>query len=505
MGGTNGGGDPVELATGQDAYLPAPDIAVYNPNGPAAVFQRNWWSAVTMNYGYNSPCLSAGWVNNYDLSIQVIGGVYTLVYPNGAQEALNSSNGSGPTGSPYRATFNYSLDGSSVVRIIITFNDGTEWIFQPNTNTGNFALTSIVNKMGRSINIQWGAYQDPNFGPWARVTSVTDDVGNTLLTFNYAGTQLASVVDIYGRKVNYTFDSLGRLSAVSQILSAGATGNPNRWQYQYLQDQGPIPPTGPTAMYYPHLTSVSFINSAGTTSTQTISYQLTTESQSTSGIPANSFGAYVNQTVDGNGNITNYTYAYNSSDNWHPTSITDKNGHITQLTWDQYGKLTSCQTPKGTTTTLAYNYSTFLPGRLMSVTEGSKTPISFTYNEPSGLVKTVSYPTPGTSGGGSQSTVSYTYDALGNMLTKTYPGPNGNITITCNYTSDGLFTQQEKLGLPLTVTDPQGNTTHLRYDSRGNLSTIIDPLGKEVDKFFNTADNHHPADEDPVAACQAEC
>jgi YD repeat-containing protein len=160
------------------------------------------------------------------------------------------------------------------------------------------------------------------------------------------------------------------------------------------------------------------------------------------------------------------------------------------LTWDQYGKLASYQTPKGTTTTLAYNYSAFPLGRLMSVTEGSKTPVTFTYNEPSGLVKTVSYPTPGSSGGGSQSTISYTYDALGNMLTKTYPGPNGNITITCNYTSDGLFTQQEKLGLPLTVTDPQGNTTHLRYDSRGNLSTIIDPLGKEVDRFFNTA--HQP-------------
>jgi YD repeat-containing protein len=38
------------------------------------------------------------------------------------------------------------------------------------------------------------------------------------------------------------------------------------------------------------------------------------------------------------------------------------------------------------------------------------------------------------------------------------------------------------------VTGALGNTTHLRYDTRGNLSTIIDPLGKEVDRFFNPAD-----------------
>jgi hypothetical protein len=28
----------------------------------------------------------------------------------------------------------------------------------------------------------------------------------------------------------------------------------------------------------------------------------------------------------------------------------------------------------------------------------------------------------------------------------------------------------------------------MRYNSRGKLSTTIDPLGKEVDKFYNVAD-----------------
>ena len=144
-GGANGPSnpDPVDVATGTERDQ-STDITVYNPSGPAVSFGREYRSAQA-KASYGSPGMSVGWSHTYDC--QVYGplqpgtwSALTLIYPNGAQEALTPTlNGQGqptgafssPTGESYFAT---GVPGSSAGQwqsITITWDDQTQWQFTP--------------------------------------------------------------------------------------------------------------------------------------------------------------------------------------------------------------------------------------------------------------------------------------------------------------------------------------------------------------------------------------
>ena len=201
----------------------------------------------------------------------------------------------------------------------------------------------------------------------------------------------------------------------------------------------------------------------------------------------------------------------------------------TSYTWDGYGNMTSQTSPRGTTTTNTYDYSSFPLGELTQTKEGSKTPTQYAYDHadgytdgkgifvPCGLLTAVASPTPGSaSGSGAQVVSSYTYDlsgrgqqamgslGLGNLVSMTAPGNNATttagapsnnptitngydtgITTTFAYTGDGTGISSPSIGLPLAVTDNLGKTTHLRYDVQGQTVAVIDALGNETDTRYN--------------------
>jgi len=167
IGGTQSGGDPVDLATGAHLYLPDPDITSYNPYGPAASYQRNYFG-LRAEDGYSSSGLSAGWVDNYD--VKIVASFTTegdldqvnLIYPNGAQDTLyggivigiaskatipaqQKASGDGgtvttldwedpielpaPTGAPYFITSVPSQTPNRWESITLTFKDQTQWVF----------------------------------------------------------------------------------------------------------------------------------------------------------------------------------------------------------------------------------------------------------------------------------------------------------------------------------------------------------------------------------------
>jgi RHS repeat-associated protein len=166
------------------------------------------------------------------------------------------------------------------------------------------------------------------------------------------------------------------------------------------------------------------------------------------------------------------------NDPYRVSSMTDGNGRTWSYTWDQFGHLTSERTPKSLTITRAYSYSQFSLGELTSITTGSKTATSYTYYEPSGMPHTLSTPIPGQSGTGSTQTTTYTYDGVGNILSIVRPGNNtGSRQTSYGYTTDGTYSQPERLRQPITVTDSLGKITHLRYDTQDNLTSATDPLG----------------------------
>ena len=79
------GGEPVNLATGEEEYRPAADLQVYNPTGPSVGWSRKYNSMSGVGVG-----LGAGWSTPYDFQMTTTYGMETrerafLIFPNGAQ------------------------------------------------------------------------------------------------------------------------------------------------------------------------------------------------------------------------------------------------------------------------------------------------------------------------------------------------------------------------------------------------------------------------------------
>jgi YD repeat-containing protein len=225
-------------------------------------------------------------------------------------------------------------------------------------------------------------------------------------------------------------------------------------------------------------------------------------------------GNVLTGTADADGAYTSRVYG-DSNHPYLPTNVTGKIGDTLDTTYDQYGNVLTITNARGTVTKYTYDYNVFSLGRLIEVEEAynllandpKKRPkTNITYFEPSGLIQSITYPAPGSTGpGGATLTASFTYDlednplagnrGLGNILTSVRPGNNAaaNITTTYDY---GPYAEV-KLGQPETITvcdtsDPSLTKTksvvRLEYDERGNLISSTDALGNKVDFTFNIAD-----------------
>ena len=372
-------GEPVNLATGVESYEPSPDITVYNPSGLPVSFTRNFRSD-RARMGQSSPGLSAGWGHSYDVSVQgpdTAGtwGALTLNYQNGAQETLTpvlDSSGSPtgafvvPPGSSYYVTGTPSSTTGQWQALTLTWKDQTQWKLTP--SAGGYVLSQIANRMGKSLSLNWNGSR--------QLTGIADATfGTTLLTLVYdSNGNLNTLTDVYGRKIVYTFGTPSGLTSqsllsVSQIAST-ANANPlPRWTYNYIPFAGE-----------PLLSTITVPSPTGTgTAVCQINYDTTS---------AYTTGA-VKSAVDGNGNQRVYTYnasstlvqiedkysgavqswtqnfdsaqhdtgttdsvgksthiVYGDSTNPNlPTSITDRNNHQRQFTYDTFGNILTITSP----------------------------------------------------------------------------------------------------------------------------------------------------------------
>lgn len=532
-GGAQGGGDPVDVASGGHVYAPAPDITSYNPVGPSAVYQRNFVGA-RADSSYSSPGLPTGWVDTYDVRLVAEGqtpqdpwGSLRLVYPNGASELLQPQKDSGgvptggfaePAGVPYLAVGVPSSTPGTWDSLAVTFTDQTAWSFaKSDQNAGVYWLSRIGSRMGRYLEILRDSSNRPQ--------TVRNDALLTLLTFDYGANGLAAVRDAYGRKVIHTFDN-GSLVSVSQIGPATAAFIPALHTYGYE-----------TAGSQPHLTSISTPSPTGPgLSTLRVDYGYEPMRQR----------YVVTSLTDANGNKRSYSYtsdcstqitvtratgevdaewtanfdpapgsfhrslgitdakgystylAYGDANNpTLPTVVTDKNGHQVQLTYDPHGNVLSSTSARGTVTTYAYYQpgdtdtdgtpQYFELGRLKSIKQGGKPATAFTYHA-NGLLKTATGPKPGTVNGDTVTSKLY-YDDLGNMVRKESPAANDTGMIVTVWD----FGPTPALGKPLkvTVTDDGGQVKQestFGYDARGNLTSSKDALLNETDFTYNLAD-----------------
>ncbi len=487
-----------------------PDLKVYNPNGLAAVFQRICYSN-SAQVGYGSPGLSMGWTHNYDIAVygpatSGTWGALTIVYANDAQEALTPVlSGGSPTGAftvpagrPYEVTGVPSSTPGQWNSITLTWGDETQWVFTPLNVNGvtEYAFTRITNRTGQSLLLTWN-------GQRALQTVKDATSGTALLTLAYnANGNLSTVTDAYGRQVDYTFSTdqftgATILMSVSQI--ATAPGAPAHETYGYSPLNGssllssvtfPSPTGNGTSMdslgYDGNGRVIFFTDANGNTTDYTYNGG-STQVQTLS--PTGSIVLSYAETYDSMGRETGTSdaagydtqIAYTDANNpYKPTQVTDKLGHITTYTYDPYGHVRTKTDSRNVVTTDTWSYSAFPLGRLMEVEIGSRTPTTYTYYEPVGLVKTVVAAIPG----GGTGTSTYTYDALGDVTSAATPGNNATATHTITYGYGTSPAAKE----PLTVTDELNHVTTLAYTSRGPVQSVKDAMGNETDYTYDLAD-----------------
>lgn len=506
-------GDPVNLATGRESYTPESDLSVYNPAGPGVVWSRQYEGHNALA-GYNSPGLSPGWVHPYD--IRVTGpssagtwGALRLVYYNGAEESLTPQLGgdgqptgafAAPTGSTYFVT---GVPGSSAGQwesITLTLKNPARWRFTQ-LSPGTYALTRVTNGVGRGIDLSWGAGRT--------LSQISDSAsGAVLLSLSYDGRgKLSAATDAYGRQVSYSFSTpsgndTGSLTSVSQVVPAGTQNPPARWTHTYAADRQlrtiTVPsPTGTdtataTINYGADGKVSSLVDANGNRRVYTYNsgstlVQVKDAAGSVLGFWTQNFNASRRDTGTTDSGGTTHLIEYNDPQNPSlPTSVVDKNNKATSYTYDQYGNVLTITSPRNVTTVYTYDYAVFPLGRLTGVKEGGKPATTFAYFEPSGLIQSVTSPSP--TGAGTVTT-SYTYDSLGNVLTVTAPGNNAasQITTSFNYTADGTYTQPAKVRQPLVMTDALGHAAHLRYDVQGRVTSQTDAVGNETNFSYNVA------------------
>jgi RHS repeat-associated protein len=451
-----------------------------------------------------------------------------------------------PPGANFLAEWDFeAASGAHLFKF--TYPDRTQWTFSTvlkNRYQPVYSLSSITDRNGHSIYFRY----DMGYGPpevptdnvylalsaYLLLTRITDDSGNPLLTINRAqdGSGLIkSISDRYGRTVVYQSSSHPTagvpqswpqyhydLDVVSQIVPTGTLAPPMRMQYGYAN----YPDLEGTELT-PFLHTITFPSPTGKgASTETINYS-TANLAVTSTVDANGVvhkyssvdGNHVKVTItDSKGNLA-YSYTVGFDNNmsqttrtdgtnttvvdsrtlsdpnnpYKPSTVTDGNGNITAYSWDQFGNLQSRTSPYGTRTTLTWSYTRFALGELSRIQEGSKTPLTLGYHEPSGLLATLTAPQPGTVGDGKTVVTSITYDSLGNPLTIVQPGNNATATrtTTFNYQTDGAYSQTAAYGQPIVITDNLGHSTHYRYDPRAEMISVTDALGNQTNLGYNLA------------------
>lgn len=537
------GSEDVSLPAGVEENNPGADIWAFNPIGPSVSYERTYRSSVAAA-GYSSPGLSPGWTDNYDFAVEIpnagTAGPLAFYYPNGGMEEWSpvlDSNGNPtgqilpPAGAPYLITgvpANGNSGGNNSAAwqsLTVTWKDRTQFTFTPDPagNTSLYRLSQITNLVGHYVTIN----RDTN----DLLTSIVNDAGTTLLSFGYQNGQLQTISDNTLRSVTYGFTDLTSQNSSIPVLSTVSVINiPSitQWQYNYT-----------VVNQEPFLNEVQTQDPGGSGTLVAASTQYDSDGRVQSHLDANSntrsytYTASDAQVVvqrSGGTQDLSYTQDFNSNNNnvdtgivdafghhtslayadpqntYQATTLTNRNGQQTQMSYDPYGSVLQSIDPRQVKTTSQLDYSSFGLGDVRSVqpinASSSLYGVEVNYYQQSdgvinGLVEDVFTAVPGenvqNTGVEGNVWTHYTYDTLGNVATVTRPGPysaaNGT-TVTYNYGTS------EALGEPLSVTTSDigydGTTTttseSFRYDNRGNCTAAIDPMGYETDYAYNDAD-----------------
>ncbi|MFN8486849.1 MAG: right-handed parallel beta-helix repeat-containing protein [Caldilineaceae bacterium] len=498
--------DPVNTANGNYAYsytdlsittrgLPLDFTRSYNSltpqNGPLGWGWTHSWNIYLTQYNDNSVVVTFGdghgekWIANGTAYVGAPGihgalvrngdGTFVLTQKDQSQYtfAANGRLTYVQDKNANRTTLTYDAQGRLTQ---ITEPAGRSLTLSYSSPVSVTLISQVADNSGRSLGFTYNT-----LGELVRVTDVM--AHNT--TMAYAGShRLATQTDANGHVfINNTYDSAGRV--IKQVDAKG-----NIWTLAYDEPSHKTFATDPLGRVtvYEYDGDARLIRETDALSQQ-MSYSYDADSNRT-------------QVVDKRGNPTRMAYDVRGN----TIIVTDTLGFVTKMTYDAVNNLLTTIDALGHSTTFVYDsrsnltskrdalnnltqwtYSTY--GQVLSEIDARNNTTRYTYNtngyrqtlvNPLGQTTTFVYDAAGR--------LQSQTDALGRVTTYTYDAANRILTVSAPL---GKVTRYayDAIGNRTSITDPRNGVTTFTYDEKDRLSRTIDPLGNVTSVAYDSVGN----------------
>jgi RHS repeat-associated protein len=451
--------DPVATASGELHTTLRPDLSL---GGPLPLtFSRTYGAFINANG--TTTRIGANWMHNFEWLL-VLNGKQAQVTLYGGQTIAFIQNGSAwQLTTPTRYGYQFVSLGNNTYQFL---DPRTNFIYTFSGTGNTLGNTSVQDRNGNTLTVAL-----PNNG----TSQVSDGLGRTLtITYDSNG-KLVKVVDQSGRSVSYAY--------TGNNLTSFTNANGKTEAYAYTTAGGLSGLLSATTLPLGNKPFSQTFDSIGRVATQS----------------------------DSRGNATTLTYD-------HPvgsTSFKDPLGNNTTHVNRNYSDLLTYIDPDNQSVAVTYDAN----GRRTSVTDRLGSKVSETYHTPSGYLASIVDVNGNTSTNtwiaqtagpftfyvlskvtyADATSISYTYDAAGNMLTMTdqdgkvskntynsrgqiltRTDANGHVTTYAYNASDGTLAS---------VTDSAGNTTTYSYDSAKRVSQIKFADGTSESFTYDGLDN----------------
>jgi RHS repeat-associated protein len=384
-----------------------------------------------------------------------VGGVETFTYDNAGQRTAYTDQLNHTT------TYTYNSRGWQT-----TMKDALNQVTTATYDTeGN--LTSVTNPRGYTTTYAYDALN--------RLLQSTNALGGLATVVYDAVGNVSARVDELGSRTTYSYDALDRLETRQDALThvttlvydkvgnvvkvLDALGNATTLTYDALNRRTGVQDPGgglATTVYDAVGNVVNTIDPLGNKAT------VTYDALNRATAQQDARGGITTVVYDAVGNVVN---------------VIDAVGNRTTFAYDAANRMTQRTDPLGKSGTYAYD----LADRLTSETDRLGRRQDFSYDNANRLTGAVWK----SSGGSTVNTLTYTYDADGNLLTAA--DQYGTYTFTYD-ALDRATSQRDVWGMALTFSyDAAGNRTRVNDSLGGVLTSVYDAVGNLTSRQFGGA------------------
>ncbi|HZM04285.1 MAG TPA: RHS repeat-associated core domain-containing protein [Candidatus Saccharimonadales bacterium] len=408
---------PISTFTGELYDFLPPDLHL---SGPMPLTLQRYYAAFLKKDGLIAGALGDNWLHNFEMKLTVtssntvnlvnnlgrfiqftnISGAFALTSQPDVPFQLTSNGSNYILGDP-RSQMIYTFDSTGK---LTTIADG-----HGNAQTLSYIgsqLASVTDGLGRTLTFQYGSS--------GFLTNVTDGVRS--VAFTQTGNNLTSVADSIGFVTTYTYDTN---NPIPGLMTAAA------------EPQGNFPYT-------------QVFNASG---------QVISQTEAGANTTTINYSNLTTTLTDPLGNTRTDAH----TELGELASFTDEIGQTILTGSDDHGRRNAIVDRLGNTTTLGYDAPSGKPSALTNA-DGTVTRFNYSARTNSGVVlydlsQTI-YP--------DGAMESFTYDASGNVLTRT------------DRASQMFFFSYNNRGQMLTATNPLGGVITATYDSAGRLASRMD-------------------------------